>query len=164
MTVKLIQPRMIRRPMDTDLKLHMAPPLGLLTVAAVLMPEHAVTVENENVSSVDLSDSPDVVGLSVTVDVLPRAIAIAKEYRRRGVPVVAGGIHITTACDTVPEDAFDALCIGAAEGTWPEIMADLKAGRLKKRYRCKGPLKSSDIVSPALKRCLRYALLYVLQV
>ena len=50
MIVKLIQPRMIKRPMDTDLKLHMAPPLGLLTVAAVLLPAHEVTVENENPS------------------------------------------------------------------------------------------------------------------
>ena len=28
--IKLIQPKMYRRPMDTDIKLHMAPPLGCL--------------------------------------------------------------------------------------------------------------------------------------
>ncbi len=149
MIVKLIQPRMIKRPMDTDLKLHMAPPLGLLTVAAVLRASHQVTVANENVGPVDLNDSPDIVGLSVTVDVLPRAMEIARAYRKRGIPVVAGGIHITTAADTVPEDAFDALCIGAAEGTWPDIMSDLARGALRKRYRCKGPLRGEDIVSPA---------------
>ena len=149
MNVKLIQPQMSKRPMDTDLKLHMAPPLGLLTVAAVLMPAHQVTVENENIGPVDLSDSPDIVGLSVTVDVLPRAVEIARSYRSRGIPVVAGGIHITAAADTVPGDAFDALCIGAAEGTWPDIMADLAAGTLRKRYRCRGPLRGEEIVSPA---------------
>jgi radical SAM superfamily enzyme YgiQ (UPF0313 family) len=74
---------------------------------------------------------------------------IARSYRSRGLPVVAGGVHITTAADTIPEDAFDALCIGAAEGTWPEIMADLAGGGLKKRYRCRGPLRGEDIVSPA---------------
>ncbi len=149
MRVKLIQPRMIKRPMDTDLKLHMAPPLGLLTVAAILREQHSVTVENENIGPVDLTDSPDVVGLSVTVDVLPRAMEIARCYRARGIPVIAGGIHITTATDTIPEDAFDALCVGAAEGTWPEIMADLARGKLKRHYRCKGPLHGEDIVSPA---------------
>ena len=150
MTVKLIQPRMRKRPMDTDLKLHMAPPLGLLTVAAVLRGEHQVTVENENIGPVDLRDTPDIVGISVTVDVLPRAMEIARAYRSRGIPVVAGGIHITTAADTVPEDAFDALCIGAAEGVWPEIMKDLACrGALRKRYRCKGPLRGEEIVSPA---------------
>ena len=149
MVVKLIQPRMIPRPMDTDLKLHMAPPLGLLTVATVLRGAHQVSVENENIGPVDLSDSPDIVGLSVTVDVLPRAMEIARGYRRRGIPVVAGGVHVTTAADTIPEDAFDALCIGAAEGTWPEIMGDLAGGKLRKRYRCKGPLRGEDLVSPA---------------
>ena len=149
MTVKLIQPRMHKRPMDTDLKLHMAPPLGLLTVAALLRREHQVTVENENVGPVDLGDSPDAVGISVTVDVLPRAMEIARVYRSRGIPVVAGGIHITTAADTIPEDAFDALCIGAAEGTWPRIMEDLARGALEKTYRCRGSLRGADLVSPA---------------
>ena len=46
MIIKLIQPRMLMRPMDTDLKLHMAPPLGLLTVASVIRGEHQVSVEN----------------------------------------------------------------------------------------------------------------------
>ena len=149
MTVKLIQPRMNKRPMDTDLKLHMAPPLGLLTVASVIRPEHRVSVENENIGPVDLNDRPDVVGLSVTVDVLPRAMEIARGYRSRGIPVVAGGVHVTTAADTIPEDAFDALCIGAAEGTWPEILRDLAKGTLQKRYRCRGPLRGEDLVSPA---------------
>ena len=160
MTVKLIQPRMRKRPMDTDLKLHMAPPLGLLTVASLLRREHRVTVENENVGRVDLGDSPDIVGISVTVDVLPRAMEIARAYRSRGIPVVAGGIHITTAADTIPEDAFDALCIGAAEGTWPEIMRDLARGELKKRYRCTGELKGEDIVSPAYDMAAASSYLY----
>lgn len=149
MNVKLIQPRMIKRPMDTGLKLHMAPPLGLLTVAGILRPAHRVQVCNENIEPLDLTDAPDAVGLSVTVDVLPRAMEIARAYRSRNIPVIAGGIHITAAADTVPPDAFDALCIGAAEGTWPDIMEDLAHGRLRRVYRCSGRLTGKDIASPA---------------
>lgn len=36
MKVKLIQPRMLKRPMDTDLKIRMSPHLGLLTVANII--------------------------------------------------------------------------------------------------------------------------------
>ena len=122
MYVKLIQPRMRKRPMDTDLKTHMSPPLGLLTIVSVLRGEHHVTVENENIRPVEFFDGPDIVGISVTVDTLPRAVQIAAEFRKRGIPVVAGGIHITTAPETIPVDVFDALCIGPAEGTWPRIM------------------------------------------
>ena len=149
MYIKLIQPRMIKRPMDTDLKLHMAPPLGLLTIANILRDQHRIRLENENIESVCYDDQPDLVGISVTVDSLPRAMRIAKRFRKRGIPVVAGGIHITTALETIPPDAFDALCVGAAEGTWPEIVRDAEKGSLKPVYRCSGKLRGEDIVSPA---------------
>lgn len=149
MYVKLIQPRMIKRPMDTDLKIHMAPPLGLLTVANILRKEHRVVLENENVQPLNMEDEPDLVGISVTVDVMPRAMEIAACYRRKGIPVVAGGIHITCASHLIPEDAFDVLCIGAAEGTWPRIVRDVQQGTLQKVYRCTEKMQGKDIVSPA---------------
>lgn len=149
MYIKLIQPRMIKRPMDTDLKIHMAPPLGLLTIANILRKEHRVVLENENVQLLHLDDTPDLVGISVTVDVLPRAMEIAACYQKKGVKVVAGGIHVTCASHLIPEDAFDVLCIGAAEGTWPQIVRDFQQGTLQKIYRCTARMQGRDIVSPA---------------
>jgi len=140
---------MIKRPMDTDIKIHMAPPLGLFTVANILRNEHTVVVENENIGPINFDDTPDIVGISVTVDVLPRAQEIARRFRSRGVVVVAGGIHITTAFSTIAQDAFDVLCVGQAEGTWPDIVRDYENGSLKKIYTCKGQISPSDIVSPA---------------
>ena len=149
MYVKLIQPKMRKRPMDTGLKTRMSPPLGLLTIVSLLRGAHRVMLENENIRPVEFFDGPDLVGISVTVDTLPRAMEIAAEFRKRGIPVVAGGIHITTAPDTIPPDAFDALCIGPAEGTWPRIMQDAAAGALQPVYRCNGAFTGADIVSPA---------------
>ena len=126
--IKLIQPKMLRRPMDSNLKIRMSPPLGLLTIASMLKDKHKIVIQNENVESI-IYDSPDIVGISVTVDVLPRAIEIAKIFRQKGIKVVAGGIHITTAYKTIPENSFDVLCVGAAEGTWNKIISD---------YDCKG--------------------------
>ena len=160
MYIKLIQPGMIKRPMDTDLKLHMAPPLGLLTVANILRGEHRVVLENENIEPICYDDCPDLVGISVTVDTLPHAMQIAKRFRRRGAKVIAGGIHITTAYETIPENAFDALCIGAAEGTWPDIVRDAQNGCLKKIYKCSGKLRGEDIVSPAYDMIDRGKYLY----
>ena len=148
MYIKLIQPKMKKRPMDTDIKTHMAPPLGLLTIVNILRDEHKVVLENENVQEINY-DEPDLVGISITVDVLPRAIVIAERFRKKGCIVVAGGIHITTAADTIPKDCFDVLCMGAAEGTWPQIVKDYTEGNLKRVYKCRGNLCSRDIVSPA---------------
>lgn len=149
MYIKLIQPKMKKRPMDTDIKIHMAPPLGLLTIVNMLRAEHHVTLENENVQSINYDDHPDLVGISVTVDTFPQAAEISARFRELGVTVVAGGIHITTSFDTIPPNCFDALCIGAAEGTWYDIIDDFKNNRLKKVYRCNGKLNGEDIVSPA---------------
>ena len=137
MYIKLIQPKMHRRPMDTDIKSRMSPPLGLYTIASMFRSEHHISVENENIQDIAFNDSPDIVGISVNVDSLPRAIAIAAEFRRQGIPVVAGGILITTAKNFIPDDAFDVLCIGAAEGTWPHIIHDLENNCLRKEYRCR---------------------------
>ncbi|MBR1931852.1 MAG: radical SAM protein [Lachnospiraceae bacterium] len=149
MYIKLIQPKMRKRPMDTDIKLHMAPPLGLLTIASLLRHEHKVVLENENIQPINYEDKPEIVGISVTVDTLPKAIAIAKRFREKGSIVVAGGIHITTATELIPDNCFDALSVGAAEGTWPHIIEDYQQGCLKYIYRCEKKLTGSDIISPA---------------
>lgn len=47
MIIKLIQPKMQMRPMDTGLKIRMAPSLGLLTIATLLEQEHTIVLENE---------------------------------------------------------------------------------------------------------------------
>ncbi|MBQ4537061.1 MAG: radical SAM protein [Lachnospiraceae bacterium] len=149
MYIKLIQPKMIKRPMDTDIKLHMAPPLGLLTIVNMFRHEHKVVLENENIQCINYEDKPDIVGISVTVDTLPRAMEIARKFREQGIQVVAGGIHITTALETIPENAFDVLCVGAAEGTWPQIVADFEKNNLQPVYKCHKPFSGADIVSPA---------------
>ena len=159
MYIKLIQPKMKKRPMDTDLKIHMAPPLGLLTIAAMFENTHKVVLENENVENI-VYDKPDIVGISVTVDSLPRAAEISAKFRKNGVKVAAGGIHITTAYETVPEGFFDILCVGAAEGTWHDIINDMEKGICKKIYFCKQPLKSKDIVSPAYNFVEKHKYLY----
>lgn len=149
MYVKLIQPRMRRRPMDTDIKLRMSPPLGLYTIANLLRGAHRVVVENENLREICYDDCPDIVGISVTVDVLPRAVEIAARFREKGALVVAGGIHITTAERFVPDDSFDVLCIGPAEGTWPQLMADVERNAVRPVYRCGRAFSGADIASPA---------------
>lgn len=148
MIIELIQPKMNKRPMDTDLKTRMAPSLALLTIAKMFYQEHKVILENENIEEINYSEQVDIVGITVTVDVMPRAIEIAGKFKKIGIPVVAGGIHITA----YPESSipyFDAVCVGMAESTWPQIIEDLKNHSLKRIYRCKDGIRGEEIVSPA---------------
>lgn len=70
MYIKLIQPKMTKRPMDTELKIRMSPPLGLYTIASMFAERHKVVVENENITPIVWDDAPDVVGITITVNLI----------------------------------------------------------------------------------------------
>lgn len=133
MWIKLISPRSTMRPMDSAWKIHMSPPLSLLVLAALTPPEHRVTVADENVESVDTTDNPALVGITVKVDTMNRAREIADQYRKRGIPVVMGGIH-PTACPYDCLASADAVVVGEAEDIWPRLLEDLSHGRMKQLY------------------------------
>jgi radical SAM superfamily enzyme YgiQ (UPF0313 family) len=74
-----------------------------------------------------------------------RAYEIADRYRAKGIPVVLGGVHVSL----MPEEAAmhaDAIVIGEAENTWPEVISDFRNGGLKNLYSCKKP--AEDIPLP----------------
>lgn len=150
---------MSMRPMDTELKTRMSPSLGLFTVAALLYQEHQVIIENENIEEINYIEAVDLVGITVTVDVMQRAIAIAQRFQQRGIPVVAGGIHIT-ADPAQAQQYFDVVCVGIAEKTWPAIVKDFENGVLKKQYHCQEAISPSDLVSPAYHLMDRHKYLY----
>ena len=78
MWIKLISPRVTKRPMDSDWKTQMSPPLSLVVLGALTPSEHEVTVADENVERVTLRDAPDLVGITVKVDSMDRAAHIAR--------------------------------------------------------------------------------------
>lgn len=148
MKIKLIQPKMLKRPMDTDLKTRMSPSLGLLTLANLTPKEHQVIIVNENIDEIDFDEEVDLVAITVTVDVMKRATEISREFRKRNIKVAAGGIHITAN----PESAvgvFDIICIGMGERTWPKLLKDLENNSIKEIYYDMENISGSEIVSPA---------------
>jgi len=105
----------------------------ILYLAAMVPKEHHVTVIEETVENINFGVPFDLVALSVLTSNSKRAYDIAAEYRRRGIPVVMGGIH--PSC--LPEEAAqhaDSIVIGEAEDTWPALIEDFQCGRMKKVY------------------------------
>ncbi|MFH1640238.1 MAG: radical SAM protein [Chloroflexota bacterium] len=108
--------------------------LSLLAVAAATPPDWEVKIVDEYVSPIDFSPGPTCVGLSFMTAGAPRAYEIAREFHRRGIPVLAGGYHPSF----LPEEALahcDAVCIGDAEPSWPQMLHDLELGSLQRVYR-----------------------------
>lgn len=109
------------------------PPIGLGIVAA-LTPKHwDMTLLDENWESFVYQDA-DLVGITAFTASANRAYEIAAIYRERGVPVVMGGIH-ASMCTEEALRFVDAVVVGEAETVWPQVVADVEAGRLQQVYR-----------------------------
>lgn len=85
----------------------------------------------------------DVVVMSVTTINAKLAYEIADEYRKRGVKVILGGIHV----NLIPEEAklhADSIAIGESELIFTKMMEDLKNGSLQPEYKSVGRYDFKD--------------------
>jgi len=133
--------------MDTSLKTCMAPSLALLTLANLTPDGHEVIIIDENIDKIDYKRDVDLIGITITLDVLPRAILIAERFRKKGLPVVAGGVHVTCSPDECLQ-YFDAICIGAAERVWALIMEDASRKKLQQIYHNIVDFRGDEIAPP----------------
>lgn len=115
--------------------------LPLMTVAALTPPGHDVRIVDENVEALVFDVPADVVGITFMTALAPRAYEIAREFRRRGAIVVAGGYH-PTLCPQEVAAHFDAVVIGDAEGAWPRLLEDAGQRRLKPFYSAACPTEA----------------------
>jgi radical SAM superfamily enzyme YgiQ (UPF0313 family) len=109
------------------------PYLGLLKLAALTPPDWEVTIIDEKVEPLDLTQDADLVGITAMTPVVKRGYAIADAFRGRGIPVVMGGMHVSK----LPEEALqhcDSVVIGEAEDLWDKLLADLENGGMKPTY------------------------------
>ena len=147
MKILLIQPKMNMRPMDTKLKTRMSPSLALLVLAKLTPSAHQIKIINENTQKINFNEKVDLVAITVTVDVFPRAVQIASEFRKHNITVVAGGIHITAVPDETAS-YFDAVCVGTAERVWQKILIDKENNTLKNIYKDMDKLEGKELCSP----------------
>jgi len=110
-------------------------PLTLTSLAALIPPELPVDLQlfDEGIADVPLDLDVDLVGLTVITGTARRAYELADHFRQRGITVVLGGPHVTL----IPEDAqphADAVVVGYAEDSWPQLLRDFERGQLKPRY------------------------------
>ena len=96
-------------------------------------------VVDEATRPISASARPDLVGISVQAPTSPRCYELAARIRRSGIPVVLGGIHVTLNPGEAAKHA-DAIVVGEAEATWPQVVRDAMNGGLAPRYDAPGPV------------------------
>ena len=115
------------------------PPLGLLTVAAMLPESWDIRLVDMNVEKLKDRDLQwaDYVMLSAMVVQKESVLSVLQRCRNLGKRVIAGG----PLFNSTPEeyvDLVDHLILNEAEYTLPPFLADLETGNLKKIYRTDG--------------------------
>lgn len=122
------------------------PCLTLQQIAGITPPEHEVQIVDERYETIRFNEHYDLVGISCLTYNSPRGYEIAKIFREKGIPVVFGGYHASLLPDEVKKHA-DAVVIGEAEHSWPELIKDVQKGKIKPFYRGRSP--SAEEIPPA---------------
>src|SRR5829696_7244103 len=110
------------------------PPLGLLTVSALLPPDWErrlidLNVEPLKTSDIDWADMVFATAMLVQKDSLKQVVTRCKS---RGKRIVLGGPYVTTTIEDLPD--ADHIFVGEAETTLPQFIKDLACGVAKRRY------------------------------
>ena len=110
------------------------PSLALLTLAALTPDRIDVSYhEVEDIRAMGALPDCDVAAIASYSAQIKDAYELADRYRAEGVRTVLGGLHVTAR----PEEALghaDAIVIGEGELGWPDLVADLLEGRLRRTY------------------------------
>lgn len=133
-----------------------APPQNIFSMAACT-PRHVEIDMCDETADMrpNLRTDADVVVLLFHTPDAPHTYELAAKFRAKGKTVVLGGLHASAMPDEAQKHC-DALLIGEAEGIWEQLLEDLQAGKLKKRYQRTGPVDMAalnpyptDIIPPS---------------
>jgi radical SAM superfamily enzyme YgiQ (UPF0313 family) len=112
--------------------------LGLPLLAALTPEDWEVEIILETIEEIPWDTDAALIGIGSMGHAVVRTLDIAREFRDRGKAVVLGGYMVSL----MPEEALkhaDAVVVGDAEATWPQVIQDFEAGCLKPLYRAENP-------------------------
>ncbi len=132
---------------DNEVTRNYMPHLWMFVLQALTPPEHKVFLIDGNVQPLTEKEIADFVrkneiklaGIGAMTRMAARAYRMADSIRGAGAKVVMGGPHVTEVPDeplgrdSEPRHA-DAVALGEADNTWPEVVQDAERGELREVY------------------------------
>ena len=132
---------------DNGVTRNFMPHLWMFLLKSLTPPGHEVLLIDGNAQPMDelqiaqyvRDENIGLVGIGAMTRMIAKAYRIADAIRATGVPVVMGGPHVTELADeALGRDGgpchADAVALGEADETWPQIVNDAVSGQLKEIY------------------------------
>ncbi len=148
---------------DNGVTRNFMPHLWMFLLQALTPEGHEVLLVDGNARAMDedelvrfvREEQIGLVGIGAMTRMIAKAYRMADALRAAGVKVVMGGPHVTE----VPDEALgrnggtrhaDAVALGEADETWPQIVLDAARGELKEIYQPERDAKGNDL-KPSLQ-------------
>jgi radical SAM superfamily enzyme YgiQ (UPF0313 family) len=139
------------------------PPLGLLTVSALLPANWERRLVDLNVQPLRAADIEwaDMVFATAMLVQKESLREVVKRCKARGKRVVLGGPYVTTTIEDLPE--ADHIFLGEAESTLPQFVKDLARGEARHTYQAaeRPPLSATPMAHFDLANLKRYSAMSV---
>jgi radical SAM superfamily enzyme YgiQ (UPF0313 family) len=148
---------------DNGVTRNFMPHLWMFLLQALTPEGHEVVLIDGNAKAMTRSElvkfcrdeNIGLVGIGSMTRMIARAYLVADSLREAGIKVVMGGPHVTECPDEAlgrdggPRHA-DAVALGEADATWPQIVLDAANGEMKDVYQPELDAKGNDI-KPSLQ-------------
>jgi radical SAM superfamily enzyme YgiQ (UPF0313 family) len=132
---------------DNGVTRNFMPHLWMFLLQEITPPGHEVLLVDGNAKPMNekelvrfaVEQKVGLVGIGAMTRMIARAYRVADAFRAANIPVVMGGPHVTEVPDEPlgrdggPRHA-DAIALGEADETWPQIVTDAANGTLKEVY------------------------------
>ncbi len=99
----------------------------------LLVDGNAKAMSNDELVDLVRRENVGLVGIGAMTRMIAKAYGVADAMRAAGIKVVMGGPHVTEVPDEARTHA-DAIALGEADETWPQIVEDAARGVLKEVY------------------------------
>jgi radical SAM superfamily enzyme YgiQ (UPF0313 family) len=132
---------------DNGVTRNFMPHLWMFLLQALTPPGHEVVLIDGNAQPMDEAQIAQfvrdqnigLVGIGAMTRMIAKAYRVADAIRATGVPVAMGGPHVTEMADeALGRDGgtrhADAVALGEADETWPQMVNDAARGELKEIY------------------------------
>ena len=132
---------------DNGVTRNFMPHLWMFLLQALTPPGHDVLLVDGNAQPIDEAgiarfvrdNNIGLVGIGAMARMIAKAYRMADAVRATGTPVVMGGPHVTELADeALGRDGgarhADAVALGEADETWPQIVNDAVRGELQDIY------------------------------